>query len=91
MMKRVHVYISGLVQGVFFRARTHREATRLGLAGWVRNCRDGRVEAVFEGAEEKIREMLDWCRRGPREARVEHVDVIEEPWTGAFRDFTVRY
>jgi acylphosphatase len=90
-MTRVHVYISGLVQGVFFRARTHREATRLGLVGWVRNCRDGRVEAVFEGAEEKIREMLDWCQRGPREARVDHVEVIEEPWTGAFRDFTVRY
>jgi acylphosphatase len=91
MMKRVHVYISGLVQGVFFRARTHREATRLGLAGWVRNCRDGRVEAVFEGPVEKIGEMLDWCWRGPREARVDDVQVSEEPWTGAFRDFTVRY
>ena len=90
-MKRIHVYISGLVQGVFFRARTHREATRLGLVGWVRNCPDGRVEAVFEGAEGKIREMLDWCRRGPKYARVDHVEVIEEPWTGAFRDFTVRY
>jgi acylphosphatase len=90
-MKRVHVYISGLVQGVFFRARTHREATRLGLLGWVRNCPDGRVEAVFEGAQEKILEMIDWCRLGPRDARVDHVEVSEEPCTGAFRDFTIRH
>jgi len=90
-MKRVHVYISGLVQGVFFRAKTHREATHLGLVGWVRNLPDGRVEAVLEGPDEKIKEMIDWCRKGPSHARVEGVEVIEEPYTGAFRDFMIRH
>ncbi|MCX5834097.1 MAG: acylphosphatase [Deltaproteobacteria bacterium] len=90
-MKRVHVYISGLVQGVFFRARTHREATRLGLGGWIRNLPDGRVEAVFEGPDEKIKEMLDWCRQGPSGALVEGVELIEASYTGAFRDFMIRH
>jgi len=90
-MRRVHVYISGRVQGVSFRARTHREAIRLGLGGWVRNRPDGRVEAVFEGPDEKIKEMLGWCRQGPRGALVEDVEVIEETYTGAFPDFMIRY
>ncbi len=89
-MRRVHVHISGLVQGVFFRARTHREATHLGLVGWVRNLPDGRVEAVLEGPDEKIKEMIGWFRQGPSDARVEGVEVIEEPYTGAFPDFTIR-
>jgi len=90
-MRRIHVYISGRVQGVAFRARAHREATRLGLGGWVRNLQDGRVEAVFEGSDEKIQEMLGWCRQGPRGALVEDVEVIEKAYTGAFLDFTIRY
>ena len=90
-MKNVHVYISGLVQGVFFRAMTHREAIRLGLGGWVRNLPDGRVEAVFEGPGEKVREMIDWCRQGPRGASVEDVEVIEAPYRGSFRNFMIRY
>ncbi len=74
-----------------FRARTHREAARLGVGGWVRNLPDGRVEAVFEGPDEKVKEMLRWCRQGPSLARVKGVEVIEEAYEGAFRDFMIRY
>ncbi|HOD34610.1 MAG TPA: acylphosphatase [Syntrophales bacterium] len=90
-MRRLHVYISGQVQGVAFRARTRQEAARLGLGGWVRNLPDGRVEAVFEGPDEKVEEMLRWCRQGPGLARVKGVEASEEPYEGAFRDFLIRY
>jgi acylphosphatase len=63
------------VQGVFFRAETRDRAHSLGLAGWVRNCGDGTVEAVFEGDDERVRSMVDWCARGPAGAHVEDVDV----------------
>jgi acylphosphatase len=74
------VSVSGRVQGVFFRAETQNRARSLGLAGWVRNAPDGTVEAVFEGPSDRVRSMLDWCRRGPRHAEVEDVAVEwEEP------------
>ncbi|NPA39374.1 MAG: acylphosphatase [Thermodesulfobacteria bacterium] len=90
-MKRVHVFISGKVQGVFFRAYTEEEAKKLGLKGWVRNLPDGRVEAVFEGDEKAIEEMIKWCHKGSPASRVEKVEVIEEPYTGEFSDFRIRY
>ncbi len=89
--KRVHVFISGRVQGVFFRAYTQEEARRLGLRGWVRNLPDGRVEAIFEGEEKAIEEMIRWCHKGSPGARVTGVEVIEEPYTGEFSDFRIRY
>jgi acylphosphatase len=74
------VSVSGRVQGVFFRAETQNRARSLGLSGWVRNAPDGTVEAVFEGPSDRVRSMLDWCRRGPRHAEVEDVAVEwEEP------------
>jgi acylphosphatase len=69
-----HVLIRGLVQGVGYRAWTEREALRRGLAGWVRNRRDGAVEAVFAGPAETVAAMLEACRQGPRGARVESID-----------------
>jgi acylphosphatase len=63
------------VQGVFFRAETSDRARSLGLAGWVRNCPDGTVEAVFEGESERVQSMVDWCGRGPSGASVDGVDV----------------
>jgi acylphosphatase len=69
------VLVSGRVQGVFFREGTRRRATELGLAGWVRNLPDGRVEARFEGAPDAVEEMLRWCEHGPTDARVENVSV----------------
>lgn len=77
---RARVVVRGRVQGVFFRAETRDRARSLGLSGWVRNAPDGSVEAVFEGQRERIESILDWCRRGPGLAEVDHVDVAwEEP------------
>ena len=77
---RAHVYVSGYVQGVNFRWYTVQHARTRGVAGWVRNLPDGRVEAVFEGADEDVRSMVEWCRRGPRHATVTDVEVHwEEP------------
>jgi len=88
---RAHVMISGRVQGVFFRAETRETARSLGLSGWVRNTRDGRVEAVFEGDSKAVEEMVQWCNKGPAGARVEHVDVDYGEYTGEFGSFSVRY
>lgn len=90
-MKRVRVLISGKVQGVFFRAYTEEEANRLGVKGWVRNLPDGRVEAVFEGEDEAVDKMIAWCHRGSPHSKVTQVEVIEEPYTGEFKDFRIRY
>ncbi|NPV03281.1 MAG: acylphosphatase [Syntrophaceae bacterium] len=90
-MKRIHVTISGRVQGVFFRARTRDEAVRNNVRGWVRNLPDGRVEAVFEGKPEDVDRVVAWCRIGPRHAVVDRVEAVEEPYTGAFRSFEIRY
>jgi acylphosphatase len=91
MKARAHVYISGRVQGVFFRAYTEEEANRLGLKGWVRNLIDGRVEAVFEGEKDKIEKMIEWCHRGSPHARVDNVEVEWEDYKGEFDSFTIRY
>lgn len=90
-MKRVHVYISGRVQGVFFRAETRRAANCFKLVGWVRNTADGRVEAVFEGEDEEVDKMLKWCHIGPSAARVEEVLIKEESYSGEFQDFMIKY
>jgi acylphosphatase len=90
-MKRVHVHISGRVQGVFFRAETQSMAIKFNLTGWVRNTADGRVEAVFEGEDENVDKMLAWCRIGPPAARVENVTIKEELYTGEFRNFNIKY
>lgn len=77
---RAHVYISGLVQGVFFRAWTRDEAIKRGVDGWVRNLPDGRVEAVFEGEKEDVEKMVQLCWQGPPGAMVSNVEVHwEEP------------
>lgn len=90
-MRRVHVFISGRVQGVAFRAYTQEQAYLLGISGWVRNLRDGRVEAVFEGPGESVEAMIDWCKVGPPGARVVHVDVLEEPFKGEINGFEIRF
>jgi acylphosphatase len=89
--KRVHVYITGRVQGVAFRAKTRNEAIRNNVSGWVRNLPDGGVEAVFEGRPEDVERVVGWCRGGPSLAVVEHMEVLEEPYTGTFKEFNIRY
>jgi acylphosphatase len=74
-LKRAKVIVHGAVQGVFFRVEARDRARSLGLAGWVRNVPDGTVEAVFEGDDERVESIVEWCRRGPAGARVEEVEV----------------
>ena len=83
--------MSGLVQGVFFRASTADKAKELSLLGWVRNLSDGRVEAVVEGPKEKIEEMIKWMEEGPAFAKVEKVEVHWENYKGNFNNFRIRY
>ena len=86
---RRRVVVRGDVQGVFFRDSTRREADRRSVAGWVTNRSDGAVEAVFEGAESAVGELVDWCRSGPSRAEVRDVGVSEEEPEG-LEGFRVR-
>ena len=88
--ERARVSISGRVQGVFFRDSTREKAEGLGLAGWVKNLPDGRVEALFEGYSQNVREMVDWCQQGPAQASVENVDTHIEEAHGDLDSFEVR-
>lgn len=72
---RAHVFVSGTVQGVYYRATTREEARERGVDGWVKNLPDGRVEAVFEGPEGAVRDIVEWCETGSPAADVDDVDV----------------
>ena len=91
MKVRAHVYVSGRVQGVFFRSEIEYEAVRRDVYGWVRNLPDGRVEAVFEGKKETVEELVEFCRKGPRGARVSKVEVHWEEYQSEFNRFRIRY
>ncbi len=88
--ERVHVAVSGRVQGVSFRDATRQEAERLGLSGWVRNTEDGNVEAVFEGDPDAVNQMVEWCKSGPSSADVEDVSTEKETPSGDLSSFEVR-
>ena len=79
----LHCYVSGKVQGVWFRANTKQEADRLGLCGWVRNLNDGRVEVMVSGSRDKLSKLLAWLHKGPAHANVTDVSVNEL----SFQDF----
>jgi len=89
--KRVHVFVEGKVQGVFFRATTRDNAVKRDIGGWVKNLPDGRVEAVFEGDEEMVDEMIDFCWEGPERAEVTNVEVRSEQYKNEFGGFKVKY
>ena len=88
--ERAHVHVSGNVQGVFFRGSTRQKADQLGLTGWVANLPDGKVEAVFEGPSEQVREMVRWCEEGPRQADVEDMETEFEDARDDLESFEVR-
>ena len=88
-MVRAHVYIEGRVQGVFYRDWARKNASKMGLTGWVRNLEDGRVELVAEGKKIKLTELIELIKKGPRLAKVEHVDIIWEEATGEFHNFEI--
>lgn len=88
--ERAHVFISGKVQGVFYRANTKEMAAQIGVNGWVKNLNDGRVEAVFEGERKDIEKIIDWCWKGSPQANVEDIDVSwEDP--KSIDGFEIRY
>ncbi len=88
---RAHVFISGRVQGVSYRWYTQRKAQELALTGWVRNLWDGRVEAIFEGQEKQVRQVVGWCYTGAPSARVDNVEVNYEAPTGDFNHFRITW
>jgi acylphosphatase len=90
-VKRVHVVISGLVQGVSFRAYCQRQAVALGITGWVRNRWDGSVEALFEGPAAAVDAMVRWCHHGPPAAEVTGVEVSDAPPGPPSRSFSIRF
>ena len=88
---RAHAIISGRVQGVFFRMETKRAADGFGVLGWVKNLRDGTVEAVFEGDRDRVDAVLGWCRQGPPHANVVDVNVTWDEYTGQYDRFEIAY
>lgn len=88
---RVRLIVEGRVQGVFFRHTTHQQARRLGVSGWVMNRSDGAVEIVAEGASEAVDQLVQWAHHGPPGAHVSGVKIKDEPYTGEFNDFDVKY
>lgn len=90
-MRRVRVVISGDVHNVGFRSWVKHKAEKFDLRGWVKNNTDGTVEAVFEGDEHKIAEVLEDCKRGPPGSYVENVEVLEEKFCNEFEEFSIVY
>ena len=86
---RVRIIIQGRVQGVWFRDSTRREAMGLGVNGWVKNRRDGSVEVLAEGPEERVTQLVTWCHHGPSYARVTDVHQSKEAWQGNFDSFDI--
>lgn len=91
MEARVHLIISGRVQGVFFRANTRKTAKDLGLKGWVRNLPGGEVEVVAEGRKPALERLIEFCRKGPEGAHVENANVEWERPKGGFTSFDVKF
>ena len=88
---RAHTIISGRVQGVFFRMETKQAADRLGVFGWVRNRRDGTVEALFEGDRDRVDAVVEWCKEGPGHAQVSDIKLDWEDYAGEFSGFDITY
>jgi acylphosphatase len=86
---RIHIFVSGKVQGVYYRQNTLQKAQELGIFGWVRNLSDGRVESVMEGSKINVEKMLAWCKEGPLDAKVEGVEIIYEEYKNEFSTFDI--
>jgi len=88
---RAHIFVSGRVQGVYFREKTRKLAQELGVFGWVRNLPDGRVRAVFEGEKENVEKIIKWSKKGPFWANVKNLEVNFEEYKGEFNNFEIKY
>ena len=91
MNARVNVIVSGKVQGVWFRASTKQKADELGITGWVKNTSDGNVEALFEGLDKNVGEIVDWCKTGPPLAEVKNIRIIRLDPKKDFNDFSIKH
>jgi acylphosphatase len=89
--QRIRIFVTGKVQGVFFRQALKVMAIKNNVFGWVKNLKDGRVEAVLEGDEEKVSRLIEWSHGGPANARVEDVEIRNEKFIGEFSKFDVLY
>jgi len=89
--ERIHAIIKGKVQGVCYRMETRRAAIKMGVNGWVRNLKDGSVEAVFEGDESAVNQLLKWCWQGPASAKVENIETQKEDYLNEFNSFDITY
>ncbi|MEK6922687.1 MAG: acylphosphatase [Nanoarchaeota archaeon] len=90
-MKRIRILIVGKVISIFFRAFIKENAEQLGLTGWVRNTKDGSVEAVFEGQEQSIEKIIRLCKKGPPLARIDDIKITEEKPENKFTSFNIVY
>lgn len=90
-MARVHLFIEGRVQGVFYRAFTRDVAARLGINGWVKNLYDGRVEAVFEGNSSLIEKAVNECKKGPHGSLIKEINIFREEYSGELKGFEIKY
>ena len=88
---RAHIFVTGKVQGVYYRQNTMEIAKAHAVTGWVRNLPDGRVEAVLEGDESNVKKVIEWCKVGPPKAHVEKVDTRFESYAGDASEFTISY
>ena len=91
VQKRIHIFVTGRVQGVFFRQSTKVMAIKNNVKGWVRNLDDGRVEIIGEGEIQDIEILTQWCKTGPANSRVDEFELSEENVTDEFENFEVRY
>lgn len=91
MAQRIRLFVTGKVQGVFFRQALKVAARKNNVAGWVRNLKDGRVEALLEGDDLAVNKVVEWAHAGPAHARVEDIDIRNEAFTGEFSGFDVLY
>jgi len=88
---RAHIFVSGKVQGVYFRENTRKKANEFGVFGWVKNLTDGRVEVILEGNKEKVEQVIKWLKRGPLFAKVNNVEIDWEESKKEFNNFEIRY
>ena len=91
MLSRVHVFVSGRVQGVAYRYFVVRRASEIPVKGWVKNLRDGRVEIIAEGEKADLESFLGFLRQGPRMADVDDMDILWEAYLGEYQDFRIEF
>jgi len=89
--KCVHIFVTGRVQGVFFRQATRVVAIKNGVTGWVKNLDDGRVEILIEGDHKCVESVVEWCNFGPANSRVDNIEIGDEDYSGKFKNFEVKY